>query len=333
MPTRRSAGSAAFVAALTAVAGCAGDGKTLREPVFDPPAVVEPVPDDSGSAATAPVSAAPESTLPVDSVTTAVPASSAPVSTGPSDATNDATADGGRIIEVDRLYSPANATAEANGSGAVPTDPVTVDGEPADVLSFVEDAGSFVLQVRIDDEGAHTVCVVDTCGRVYTLAADAETPDEVNAKIEEAIPVATGIVGSATEFPDWTIEIGGPLSGTGGTTDIEQDVITIYRNRGRSVDDFVRTILHEFGHVADHERLDDAERARYFEVRGIDPGFQWSDPSGHRLDQWERQPSEDFAEAMAMYWSGGRWEPRTFAPLPAPTPEQLDEIAALAEIG
>ena len=48
---------------------------------------------------------------------------------------------------------------------------------PADVLSFeVDEDGGFTLQVWIEDEGAHTVCVADACSQVYTLAPDAESP-------------------------------------------------------------------------------------------------------------------------------------------------------------
>ena len=188
------------------------------------------------------------------------------------------------------------------------------------MLSFdLYENGRFNLQVWIDDEGAHTVCVADACGRVYTLAADADTPEEVIAKIEQAIPLAQEYFDFPSEYPDWVIEIGGALSGTGGTTDPDTKTVKIYRNRGRSVDDFVRTILHEFGHVTDFERLDDVERSAYLDLRGIDPSIVWRDEQAHRLDEWGMQPSEDFAEVMVAIWTDERWLPRTEQLAPAPS--------------
>jgi hypothetical protein len=300
-PDLRVAGLVATVAVMV-VACDIGDGRQLREPVFDlpPPPVttVEAPPQES------PTLPAPTATPTSEPVPESILASTV----------------GRSPIEIERLSSPANATAEMIGTGALVTDPVTVDDDPADVLSFdVHGDGRFTLQVWIDDEGAHTVCVSDACGRVYTLAADAETPDEVIAKIEQALPLAEAYLAYPVEFPEWSVEIGGALSGTGGTTDADTKTITIYRNRGRSVDDFVRTILHEFGHVTDFERLDDFERASYLELRDIDPATMWRDEQAHRLDQWGLQPSEDFAEVMVAIWTDDRWSPRTEQLAPPPS--------------
>ncbi|MFP5486797.1 MAG: hypothetical protein ACLGHQ_00620 [Acidimicrobiia bacterium] len=290
MTARRVPGAATALALAvwSLAAGCSTDGRELADPVFPLPATVPAsVPPDT-------VDSGAFDDLPAE------PLPSAP-ETEPS----------GRVV-IDRLSSPANATAEVIGTGALPGDQVSVDGLPADVVSFVvEPDGSFTVQVRIEDEGAHTVCVADTCGRVFTLAPDAETPEEVVAKIDEAIVLAAEILPYDELFPDWTIEIGGALSGTGGTTDAERRVVTVYRNRGRTVDDFVRTILHEYGHVVDTERLDDDARAEYLRLAGYPEGTSWSDPAARRLDDWARQPAEDFAEVLVAVWSDGRWLPRT----------------------
>jgi len=297
----RSAFSVGLGVAL--LTSCAGDERKLTDPVFDLPAP--------------PVTVA--ETAPGNLVT--VQPTIAPVTD--SIATH-------RLIEIEELFSPANATAEMSGVGAVPTDLVTVDGEPADVLSLDVDAQSqFVLQVWIDDEGPHTVCVADACGRVYTLAADADSPQEVIAKIEQAMPLAKRYLDYPAEFGDWEVSIGAALAGTGGTTDSDTMTVTIYRNRGRTIDDFVRTILHEFGHVADFERLDDAERGEYLELRGIGPSTAWRDEAAHRLDQWGYQPSEDFAEVMVAIWSNQRWQPRTDQLAPPPSADALARIAKL----
>lgn len=311
-PTRRpirAAGSVAILA-LTLVS-CRSDGRQLRDPVFDPPA--PPVTDVDS---TPPTAGSTFLTIPSLPERTAEPV-------------DDAMSES-RTIEIEQLFSPANATAEMTGIGALVTDPVTVDDQPADVLSFeVEPDRRFVVQVWIDDEGPHTVCVAEACARVYTLAADAESPEEVTAKIEAALQLATEYLDFPTEFPDWQSRIAGALSGTGGTTDPDTKTVTIYRNRGRTIDDFVRTILHEFGHVADFERLDDEGRATYLELRGVDPSTTWRDGTTHRLDAWGRQPSEDFAEVMVALWSGGRWLPRTDQLAPAPSADALAQIELL----
>lgn len=224
---------------------------------------------------------------------------------------------GDRSITIDLLSSPQNARAEVLGSGALESDPVTVDGRPADVESFTEEPdGRFRLRVRIEEEGAHTVCVAEVCGRVFTLAADAESPEEVVARIEEALVIAKAIVPYDEWFPEWTVEIGGAMSGTGGTADAARNVVTVHRNRGRSVDDFVRTVLHEFGHVVDIEYLDDTDRADYTRLAGYEDGTPWSTGSARSVDEWSTQPSEDFAEVLVAAWSDGRWLPRTRSELP-----------------
>lgn len=296
--------SAWYVAAIAVLAAaCAADGRTL-----DPPAA------PSGPAATTT-----STTTSTTSTTTAVTTTTAVAATAVADP-----------VIIERLSSPANATAEVVGTGGRPSDEVTVDGDLADLLSFeVDDDGGFVARVWIADEGAHTVCVADACGRVYTLAPDAETPEEVVAKIEQALVDVDRYLDVEAEFPDWSVEIGGALAGTGGSTDVDTHTITIYRNRGRSVDEFVRTILHEFGHAADFDRLDDDERVDYLRLRGIDTATVWRDPDGHRIDDWSRQPGEDFAEAMVVIWSDGRWISRTDGLGPPPDASQLAAIAEL----
>lgn len=295
--------SAWFVAAVVMLAtACTDDGTTLVLPTVS-----------SGPAAT----------------TTSTNTTSANITSTTIGTTTGDVADPTSVV-IERLSSPANATAEVVGTGGRPSDEVTVDGDPADVLSFdVKADGGFIARVWIADEGAHTVCVADTCGRVYTLAPDAETPEEVVAKIEQALVDVGRYLDVATEFPHWSVEIGGALAGTGGSTNVDTHTITIYRNRGRSVDDFVRTILHEFGHAADFDRLDDDERDDYLRLRGIDTATVWRDPDGHRTDDWSRQPGEDFAEAMVTIWSDGRWTSRTDG---LGAPPDASQLAAIDEL-
>lgn len=79
-------------------------------------------------------------------------------------------------VVFDQLSSPENAIAEIVGSGATISDVVTVDAVITEFISFESTAdGGFVARVFIADEGAHTVCVAATCGRVFTLDPDTET--------------------------------------------------------------------------------------------------------------------------------------------------------------
>ena len=285
---RRRATEFAALTALLVLASCASnDGRELAEAV-DP----LPVRDTTIASATT----APLATLDLPTVVTGVP-------TVPPDA--------GRVT-IDELSSPENGIALVVGRGAVAADPVTVDDVAADVVAFdVAADGTFEARVFVADEGAHTVCVADACGRVYTLDPDADTKEEVIAKIDEAIPLAQGIAPTDVWFPGWTITIGGLLSGTGGTADASTKEVVVYRNRGRTVDDFTRTILHEYGHVADFEWLDDELRSEFTRLRGFPADTPWRGNGGHRMDDWEGSPSEDFAEAMVAFWSADRWDVRT----------------------
>ncbi len=236
-------------------------------------------------------------------------------------------------IVIEQLSSPENAIAEIMGSGASIDDTVTVDDVVTEFISFeVTPDGGFVASVFIADEGAHTVCVAATCGRVFTLDPGAESLDEVALKIEDAKVAAAEQFDSATAFPDWTIATAGPFSGTGGTTDSETKTITIYSNRNRTIDDFTRTILHEWGHVFDAERLTDDERAEYLELRGIAADTAWTADDDHSIEAWALQPSEDLAEVLALILSSGDYTPRTETLAPAPTDDQLTAIVNLVDL-
>ena len=300
---------------LTTSPACSSDGRELADPVLPPP-----------TPTTIPA------TKPATTTPTVAAAVDEPAAENVADPIEESPASAPSSVVFEQLFSPANATAEIVGSGAVADHAVTVDGEPADVRSFVTgDDGTFAARIWIEDEGAHTVCIADTCGRVYTLAPDAETAEEVIAKIEEAIDLAAAVIPHEAWFPEWTIEIGGALSGTGGTTDDENRTVTVYRNRGRSVDDFVRTILHEFGHVADAERLDDETRAEYIELAGFPAGTLWRDPNARGIEDWARQPAEDFAEVLVAVWSDGRWPPRTRESIPDDLLVAATEVAGPGE--
>jgi len=85
----------------------------------------------------------------------------------------------------------------------------------------------------------------------------------VAAKIEEALVDVGRYHDGDDEFSEWSIGIGAPLSGTGG-----------------SVDGVTRTVPHEFGRAGDVDRLTEDERATYLQLRGFDPSRPWRAPDG-----------------------------------------------------
>lgn len=290
------------VALLVVACGCGADDDTVFVAESVPPA-----PSSDGTAVSG--SAAPD---PTDPAATA----SAPTAL--------------QEITVDRAWSPENATAQIEGIGATAADPVTVDDAPATVESFEGGVDGFVLRVRIEDEGAHTVCVRDVCSRVFTLAPDADTPEQIQAKIDEAIVAAEQLFDGTSRFPDWSIMRSGAFGGTGGSTDAVGKTISVYANRGRTVDEFTVTILHEWGHVVDLELLDAGDRAAYLELRGYDPATEWDANDTHRIEDWAASPSEDFAEVMVVAWTGGEHQVRTTAPAGQPSAEVVAATVALA---
>ncbi len=268
-------------------------------------------PDVAGAGTPPPTAAS--STLPP-------PNSSAPTTVAPS------------AIVIERLWSPENAVAEMNGSGASPNAVVTVDDDTqADATFDFGPDGEFTMRVEILDEGAHTVCVDDACGRVYTRAIDAESIEEVEAKIDEAIGLARERFDFETALPEWRIEVAGPMSGTGGSTDIDSKTIVINSNRNRSLEEYVVTVLHEWGHAVDAEWMSDDDRATYRALRGIDPDTEWRLPGAHDIDTWGLQPSEDFAEVMAAYWTGGEHVPRTGELAPPPDDATFAAVVELLD--
>lgn len=98
------------------------------------------------------------------------------VVTSPTTAPVFTTVPGTQPVVIEQLGSPADATVQVSGTGALSSDPVTVDGEPVVPLSFVaNDDGTFEMQLAVEREGGFTVCVRDECGRVFVRAA--ETPE------------------------------------------------------------------------------------------------------------------------------------------------------------
>lgn len=84
-----------------------------------------------------------------------------------------------------------------------------------------------------------------------------------------------------------------------------------------------RVLAHELGHVADIELNDDADRARWREVRGIpDTVYWWPQGNSYDFDT----VAGDFAEGFATLLMGSDTKSRVAG---QPTAEQLAVMAEL----
>ena len=88
-------------------------------------------------------------------------------------------------------------------------------------------------------------------------------------------------------------------------------------------DDLLLThmVAHELGHAVDVSYSDDARRARWLQLRGIDPATPWF---GCSLCTDYQTPAGDFAETFALWQAG----PRDFRSRMAPPPD-AQQLASL----
>jgi len=241
-------------------------------------------------------------------------------------------------VTLTRVSSPALGTLRIKGTTTAAsgrsTIAATVDGFELPLLEVGADAdGVFVVEVAGVDGGARTVCIgppgripVDQCTRVFVTDVSEETPAVVEAHITEAISVVRERFDFDRHVPNWAIEITGPNSGLGGYTAADESTIYISANPGRTLDDYVTTVLHELGHAVDHEYMTPATRQLFGELRGHRTDLPWD--SGGTLvfgdDRW-RFGSEDFAEVFVAWTLGDNYQTQT--DMVAPQPTEADQHA------
>ena len=181
--------------------------------------------------------------------------------------------------------------------------------------------------------GAQTLCIGDTCGRVWVKDPDAQTNEEAQTIAQEAVDEVLAETSFLTHFPQWRVVTTGPVSGVGGSTDAENLTIRVYASPGRTHDEYVTTVLHEMGHVVDFEWVTDSIRFEYRAIRGLQDDVPWSrevSDDVHGDDRW-RFGQEDLAEIVVAILTDGDHVPRSDAIAAAPEPDDLDRIARLID--
>ncbi len=103
----------------------------------------------------------------------------------------------------------------------------------------------------------------------------------------------------ATRLPDWTIEFSEGRPGFLGYAFFNDKRIEIYVRDEHTPQQVAATVAHELGHAIDVSTLNDAQRAVWLQVRGIEVGW-W--PTGETSDYGSG--AGDFAEAFATWQVG-----------------------------
>lgn len=239
-------------------------------------------------------------------------------------------------LVVTRVTSTVRGTATmvGVGPGSVSGVRITTDqsGPPqvvreTDITTNAE--GHFVLMVEDLVPGPQTLCLDDgrepQCHRVFVAETTVESPAEIETKILDALVQANEIYDFETALPDWQVLIGGLSTGAGGHFDPSKRTILIHGTSGRTVDEFVVTILHEVGHALEFERLSDDDRKAFLALRGIDPTIRWS-PDDLGPDQRWASPAEDFADMFVVLLTNGDHQTRSEL-ASQPSESELDAFA------
>ena len=246
-----------------------------------------------------------------------------------------AVSDEAESLVITRLWSPAPNTARAEGTiaGSQATVLLTAASQaPREVLLRADTSGAFSVDIAGLDPGPQQVCLADACQRVLVSDPATESRDDIEARIEAAIQLADERVDLATLLPGWTVQIAGPNTSTGGTTNAATRTITINANSGRSLRDYEITVLHEVGHGVDTQWLTDDHRDAFRALRNHDPSLLWApvDEFSAGDDRW-RNSAEDFAEVYVAWVLDNDYAIQTTVVAPQPTDDELVVFCSLLE--
>ncbi len=237
---------------------------------------------------------------------------------------------------ITRLWSPAPNTARAEGSMASGEALIEVRAAgqaPREVLVLADANGSFVVDIDGLAPGPQELCLDDACQRVLIVDPATEDRVTIDARIEEAIRLAGNRLDIDAVLPGWTIQIGGPNTSTGGTTNAASRSITINANSGRTVTDYEITVLHEIAHGVDAQWLTDATREQFRSLRGHDPTLLWGpvDELAVGQERW-RNSAEDFAEVFVAWLLDNNYSIETTIVAPQPSDCDLRSFCALIAV-
>jgi hypothetical protein len=131
------------------------------------------------------------------------------------------------------------------------------------------------------------------------------------------------------EFPwerlGWQVVFLPPRDGLLGLTVIDERRIEVYVRDSQPLDHLAAVIAHEVGHVVDLTYHDDDARARWLQLRGLDPDTPWWPCDG--CTDYDTGAG-DFAEAFAHWQVPGHFRGELAA---APGPDKLPELLALLD--
>jgi len=239
-------------------------------------------------------------------------------------------------LSLRRVSSPTPNTVRFSGDLAAPeaTVELTSDGQLLGTTTITaRPDGSFDVDVAGFDPGPQEVCLGQVCARVLVADPTTEDPAVIEARILEAIEVTETHFDFDRYLADWTIEITGQNTGTGGTASIENKQLRINANSGRSLDDYVITILHEAGHAVDADYLDEDARDAFRSLREHAGDLPWGG-RGHTSDSVDRwaDSAEDFAEVFVAWVLGGDYVTQSTVVAPQPTDQQLQAFCELLNL-
>lgn len=234
----------------------------------------------------------------------------------------------GTVTEILHLSAPTPGYIDLVGTGTPGTAIVTIDGEHRVEVTLEESAAGVQATFPSPVIGPQTVCLGGVCHRVAVADPEAQTLEEAEGLAHQALADVLDTTDALAYFPDWTFEISGPVTGSGGTTYPRTSTVVIHATPGRSAADYTLTVLHELGHVVDVVSMDDSSRQRYQEWRGFDAAQPWcstDDAAPHGDRRWSL-PCEDFAEVMVWLATDGDHQPRSASQAPAGAPEAVSDF-------
>lgn len=213
----------------------------------------------------------------------------------------------GSVEQVQPLHTQDSSLTETASGILIPASALTSTSATSTALStntVVEPqlAGAPVVDVVTSevpaDELAPAISIVaDAAQETSAELASQETPVELNAvelaaigaQIEQRVPFDI-----EQAFPGWAISYEAESVRYAGLTNSRTRTITMFVGASTDLDFAAEVLVHELGHAADLDKLDDELRAQWLEMRSIPPVW-WAESGFSDFEVG----SGDFAEAVS----------------------------------